>query len=407
MFCEEKNVSAHLKLDCTGEQSFEGTLLEILSIHLNFTYKLYPARMKNYTGGLWSALIENIHDGLFNFGVGGVSITGDRMGKIDFIDQFANEKFVALYSSRKGQTYSFLSIFLPFSLTVWFFLVLTPIILALFIYQMVKLFHETNLSLYSLILSNMYMYLVEQCTKYWHTFEYFPNSIRIIILGWWAFCLIMCNTYKSHLAASMLSTLEVDPNTLEDLVAQNYNFHFNNEDSTTLKDSMINSTNKIYSEIYERSFSKYDGCESLERSLSENFAIIDEFSSLKFQIYFQCTKLSHHHKFRKLHGEILPSRYSWAFQKRKPYITVFSRKMLHLYEAGIVHKMYRGVFYREGAIPYPNSETFNEDTVLDMYNILSVIIFWAIGLFVSCIVFVLERYWVVIMGNECLYLFGN
>lgn len=203
----------------------------------------------------------------------------------------------------------------------------------------------------------MYKSIVEQSEGMDSDF----SVVRLLFSCWSLTCIIITTAYKSKLAAFMTITTIREPDSIMELLDENYYFQVDQEDWSLLKFNLEQQTDSVYKKIVSRCRNNLDVCDAIESTFGEKIANIDETTTLHYRvnsfidktntynvkavlytnllyIYLQtlnvCVHLSKEHDFKSLRfarQTMFKIIYAWPFQLNSAVRMRFSE------EIGILH----------------------------------------------------------------------
>lgn len=118
-------------------QGMEIKMLEVLSKKMNFSYQLEQVNLT------YNDLIEKLASGHFDFAIGGLSMTPDRVSSVRFSNIFKIEPIVASYIyfsiSPKSTFFAFLTLFPPYVWLIIFIMILITTVLVCFLLKLTEI----------------------------------------------------------------------------------------------------------------------------------------------------------------------------------------------------------------------------------------------------------------------------
>ncbi|KAK5641039.1 hypothetical protein RI129_009586 [Pyrocoelia pectoralis] len=330
-------------IGCKGP---EANLLHHISKTLNFEYSLTNFNHVNGEGK-WKIMLNAVHHGVLDWGIGGVSLTPERRFLVDMTQTIHAESYRIMYrcTLSENRWSSWQQIVKPFRLDLWIcFLCVLFISVLLLKYvteyavpsQARSIFHSFTVVLRLMLEQPVFR------------FPYNSMSKRIIFINWCLACIILVTVYKSKIVSMLVETYYIEYNSLEDLSRNGYTFLVSNLDWSVLKENWeaAMEADGQYQDIIRKTRNNLGTCEAVEEVTNNKVAYIEEISTLLYQVINDCKLNITPQEFSELcltKNKVFPSDHVWALQLGAPYGQKFSEVIDRLHSAGILTFWYNSV----------------------------------------------------------------
>lgn len=164
------------------------------------------------------------------------------------------------------------------------------------------------------------------------------SSVLRILLSSWMLGVIIINTiYVAKLFSSMTHPKIYEPNSVIELLEQDYKFLVFKQEWHVLKNHLMESDDDMYGKILKRCIDKYDYCEAVNLIFGNQLAMIEECIPLQYEALTTCRNdliAEYESTLRFTSEQLFSNDYAWPFPLGSPLKARFSKIILNLHATG-------------------------------------------------------------------------
>ncbi|KAI3379840.1 hypothetical protein SNEBB_010843 [Seison nebaliae] len=350
-----------------------------------------------------SGMASMIYSNTIDLAIGPWSITLDRQAILRFTSPYMEEAAGIMTKRQKfGVDEGYYKIFRPFELNLWITCFTTIVVVGLVLYLFLvyenkyvvpqlktqrKPFREISSAKFRRCMAFSFGKFFKQ------NVELEPNSFpaRMIVGSWWFVTLIIMASYTANLTANLTvkqSSKLID--SLNDLIkAQGY--HIGIRNGSNLHNLFMTSKIPKYKKIKEKIVKDeeaslfYTNNEAFNTSLSrENYAIIMDYSQLKFMTNQNCDLILANERFD-------PVNLAFAVNNNFEYIDQFNKLIIKMQETGIIERL-KDRYWSENKCD-EKYVSDNTETVMTIEQLKGAFVGLVAGAAVSFVILIIELFY--------------
>lgn len=159
----------------------------------------------------------------------------------------------------------------------------------------------------------------------------------------WVAVGIICSTvYKSKLTAILIKPRVWLPQTVQELVENDYNFRVMPKDWGVLKEGTNSTADSAYTKALEHAKDDLSYCDTIKRTIYGQAALLQEETPMQFQILKVCAEeltRTEYETLRIVNERIFPYNHAWPMQLAAPYVSRFSEYFQRLQAIGYIERL--------------------------------------------------------------------
>lgn len=159
---------------------------------------------------------------------------------------------------------------------------------------------------------------------------------------WFVVGIIFSTAYKSKLTSILIKPRIWQPQTIQELVDNNYKFRLMSKEWDVLKESANLTIDSVFMKVLANAKDDLKYCEAIRKTLNEPVAFLQEEIPMQYQILNTCgdeLTQNEYETLRIVNERIFPNNHAWPMQLAAPYVHKFSECFLRLQSMGYIARL--------------------------------------------------------------------